>query len=271
MNGSVPALIASFLYKKKIIIRCGYELLSFLEMQHASKLKHLFIRFLEKIIYNTAYCTILTSAAAREFVWNRFDSHKRLSIKHLPNWIDVEAFRPLGTKKRSLRHVLYVGRLENQKNLYSLIEAVSNLNLKLTLIGRGSLKDDLGVFALRRRADVHFMPTVQNQDLPVILNEFRVFILPSHYEGCPKNLLEAMACGLTVIGTNVGGTNELIKHKLNGYLCDPNVNSITQALKEVLKDEELRNTLSQNAVQYVRDYHSFNTFFQNMLNIFQSA
>jgi glycosyltransferase involved in cell wall biosynthesis len=78
-----------------------------------------------------------------------------------------------------------------------------------------------------------------------------MFILPSHYEGHPKTLLEAMSCGLPVVGTDVPGIRELIVHGETGYLCDPSSQGIRAAIGELLWNKDLRKRIGTNAREYV--------------------
>ncbi|RKY19944.1 MAG: glycosyltransferase family 1 protein, partial [Planctomycetota bacterium] len=85
--------------------------------------------------------------------------------------------------------------------------------------------------AKKLNAKVNFMGVVPNNELPSIFNRYRYYILPSFYEGMPKSLLEAMACGLVCIGTDVAGINDVIEDGVNGYLAK---GTDAQALAEVI-------------------------------------
>ncbi|NJO04104.1 MAG: glycosyltransferase family 4 protein [Chloroflexaceae bacterium] len=100
--------------------------------------------------------------------------------------------------------------------------------------------------------------SVPNHDLPRYLQRARVFVLPSHYEGHPKALLEAMACGLPVIGSDVPGIRELLHHGETGYLCPPSPDGIRTAVELLLGDAALRHRLGQQARQYVLDHFALN-------------
>jgi len=83
-----------------------------------------------------------------------------------------------------------------------------------------------------------------------------VFVLPSQYEGTPKALLEAMACGLAVVGTNVPGIRELIQDGVNGLLCEPDVKAISEAIARLLNDAELRARLGRAARRFVEERYA---------------
>src|SRR5690606_14574479 len=135
----------------------------------------------------------------------------------VPNYVDTEVFHP---KSLSPKYdLVFVGRLEYQKNIPAMLEAVSTLEgTKLLIIGAGSEQDAVLDAVERTQGRITYLERVPNEKLPDIFNQSRAFILPSRYEGLPKVLLEAMACGLPVIGTDVKGIREVIKHRENGYL-----------------------------------------------------
>jgi glycosyltransferase involved in cell wall biosynthesis len=88
------------------------------------------------------------------------------------------------------------------------------------------------------------------------LNRSEVFILPSLYEGSPKALLEAMACGLPVIGTNVTGIKEVIADGENGLLCNTDSESIRDAIIRLLASGDMRRRLGSNARAQIESNYS---------------
>ncbi len=122
------------------------------------------------------------------------------------------------------------------------------------MIGSGPLGERLQEEVSINKLPVNFLGNVPHRQLPEILNNVSLFILPSYYEGHPKALLEAMACGLPVIGTDVTGIRELIHHRETGYLCGTSAGEIRVAIKEVLSDIDLCNYMGRNARNYVVEH-----------------
>jgi glycosyltransferase involved in cell wall biosynthesis len=114
---------------------------------------------------------------------------------------------------------------------------------------------------------VNFLGNIPNHELPDFLNPHELFILPSFYENMPKTLLEAMACGLPVIGTNVKGINEVIKHGKNGILCSTNANSIREAILTLMKDEELKRNLGENARRTIVENYDLDKLIKRELEL----
>ena len=98
------------------------------------------------------------------------------------------------------------------------------------------------------RDTVLFLGRVPFKNLPALLSQATIFALPSLREGMPYSLLEAMACGKPIVGTNVVGIRDLIKDSKNGLLVPPrNEKELANALLTLLTDRKLRSTFSRNA------------------------
>jgi glycosyltransferase involved in cell wall biosynthesis len=148
-----------------------------------------------------------------------------------------------------------VGRLAPVKNIFNLIEALSETGFTLDIYGDGQLREQLASKAKDLKIDLNFMGIVANDELPEILSRYHYFILPSLYEGMPKSLLEAMACGLVCIGTDVEGINEIIEDRINGFLAN---GTSTEALAKAIKTATQlpTETIIKEAVQKIRDNFS---------------
>jgi glycosyltransferase involved in cell wall biosynthesis len=128
--------------------------------------------------------------------------------------------------------------------------------VELLVAGSGSLGEPLRGKAEANRLPVRFLGNVPHRQLPEILNSAALFVLPSYYEGHPKALLEAMACGLPVIGSDVPGIRELIRHGETGYLCGTSPEEIRAAIQDVLNAPDLRARMGRNARESVVDQFS---------------
>jgi glycosyltransferase involved in cell wall biosynthesis len=113
-------------------------------------------------------------------------------------------------------------------------------DLRLRLVGDGAEREALARRAAALGVPVEFTGTVPNGALPKLLKEAAVFVLPSLYEGHPKALVEAMACGLPVIGSDVPGIAEVVRHRETGWLCPPgDPAALAEALAAVIADASL--------------------------------
>ncbi len=251
MDGSWSAVLAKLLYKKPLIVRTGYTLSLFAKRQGGVIFKRAFICLVEKLAYRFANTTIVTSKQDAEYIYERHG----VTTKILPNYIDTNRFFDKG-QSRYENKLVFVGRLNKQKNLFNLIEAVHNTNLSLDIYGEGELEEELKKFAIKNGANVHFKGTVANNDLPDVLNKYKYFVLPSLYEGMPKTLLEAMSCGCVCIGTDVCGINEVIEDGTNGYLSTGTSIMDLQKAIELALQSKAAALISIKAVKTIYDKYS---------------
>ncbi len=154
------------------------------------------------------------------------------------------------------RFILYVGLLEPRKNLPMLIRAYKRLidggeNFKLVLVGRyGWMHEELlrQINNLDLEEMVHFTGYVSQEDLPLVYNLSSLFVYPTLYEGFGLPALEAMACGVPVITTDVSSLPEIVGEA--GILVPVNnVEALYGAMIAVLGDEDLRRKMINKGIQ----------------------
>ncbi|MBI4437467.1 glycosyltransferase family 4 protein [Candidatus Uhrbacteria bacterium] len=243
--GAIPALLAHWLWRKPLIVRAGFHWYRFAKRQGASWLKLKMISLIEWLTYKSATAIIHTTQEDADFVADRYHV-PRAKIHVIPNWIDTQMFRPMSVDKNP-RSVCFVGRLEEQKNLHALVEAIQGLGAQLIVYGEGSLRESLEQQARDLHVPVKFRGHIANKELPRALNACEIFVLPSLYEGNPKALLEAMACGLPVIGTNVEGIASVLQNHETGLVCEITVDSLKEALTQLLNDHDLQKQIGDRA------------------------
>ena len=158
-------------------------------------------------------------------------------IKVIPPGVNLELFRPMNKieSKKSLglydnNVILYVGRIDPIKGLYTLLDSVFNLNdsynIKLIIVG-GELNKSQDLINLQNyTADknkshiVDFVGIVDQSNLPIYYNAADLFLLTSYYESFGLSVLESLSCGTPAIVSDVGGLSNLIDNGVNGYLVN---------------------------------------------------
>jgi glycosyltransferase involved in cell wall biosynthesis len=125
----------------------------------------------------------------------------------------------------------------------------------MTIIGRGEQEKELQERADELSVPAEFLGAIPNKDLPGYLQRCTAYILPSHYEGLPKTLLEAMSCCCACIGTDVEGIREVLEDGVNGKLCDKDSESLQMAIEEVLTDEKMRKKLGRSAFETIKEIY----------------
>ncbi len=264
MWGSWTAVISKILYKKPLVVRTGYTI-SLFSLKENKKLKYFINRIIEKIAYKFADSAIVASRKDYRYVVKRYNP-KEIGIN--PNYIDISLFKPLTIKKEG--DVVFVGRLSHQKNVFNLIKAFEDLNYTLDIYGDGELREKIEKLIKNLKLkNVKLKGVVPNSELPKILNQYKVFVLPSFYEGTPKALLEAMACGLACLGTNVEGIKEVI-HGKNGWLVGTDAHEIRKGVKILMENELLRKKLGRNARKTIEKKFSLEKVAEKEAKVYKS-
>lgn len=233
LDGCWAAVISKWLFSKPLVLRCGY-VQSKLEttLKRVSNLRLILMMRAEKWAYQIADAAIVASYHNERYVRETYG----ISSSHLcviPNYLDVDRFTPLQGTDISVdnRRLLFVGRLSHEKNLINLAWAAHRAGIGLDLVGNGPQFEELKSLAVSSGMDVRLLGSVSNNELPSVIARYRYFALPSLFEGMPKTLLEAMACGLVCIGTDVDGINEIVVDGINGYLAkSTDADSICEAI-----------------------------------------
>jgi sugar transferase (PEP-CTERM/EpsH1 system associated) len=168
----------------------------------------------------------------------------------IANGVDTERFRPSQRASQRNEFVIgTVGRIQDVKNQSGLIDAFILLRamlpghrdrLRLSIVGDGPL---LGMITEKVRAaglqDVVRLPGSRT-DIAELLSGFDVFALPSIAEGTPVTILEAMACGLPVVASRVGGIPEVVEQQATGLLVPPSdALALAEALAVYVQDPQL--------------------------------
>lgn len=185
------------------------------------------------------------------------------------NGIDVSCFQDTCTRKTNGSFsILFAGRFVKDKGPHTLIEAFAELihrghkRIQLRLAGVPGYPKEY-VDGLHRLVDakginkeVSFLGAVPYSEMPKLFQEHDVLVFPSIApEGFPMTLIEAMACGLTVVGTTTGGSAEILSDKANSLTFTPDcVNELVTCLDCLITDNELRERLGCSGQQWVRDH-----------------
>ena len=177
------------------------------------------------------------------------------------NGLDTTIFHPGERARRPASGgglvVGIVAALRSEKSIETLIEAFARLHDQshtLVIVGDGPCKDTLQALAGRLGVLERTTFTATTVDVTSWYRRIDVFVLPSINESFSNSLMEAMACGCTVVASNVGGNPELVVHGENGLLFESgNVASLTGELESVLVDAALRQRLSSAAIRTIEE------------------
>ena len=200
--------------------------------------------------------------------------HKR--IQTIYSGIDLSVFRPIPDLEKQW-DLAFMGRLETMKSVDLFPKMLSILkpkfpDLKMMMTGEGSLKDWLfKEFEEQEVASmVDYHGVVETSDVPVFINKSRIFLYPSRREPFGLSIVEAMACGIPVVTTDVFGPREIIKHNHDGIAVPPDdVEALAEAIEMLLKDSELRIRISRNAIKSVHERYDIKQHAKDLVAIYK--
>jgi glycosyltransferase involved in cell wall biosynthesis len=271
LKGNFYGVIAARLARIPIII--GTEMtLKDTAPSRVRRVRDKVIQPLLSLVLQNCSKFIVTSRFIKE-EWYKLTLSKKFEIIYPPFNLEKYIEAMIGSKTFETHNypkIGFVGRLSEEKGIHLLINSMSEIikqvpNIKLVIVGTGPLKDELNKLTrhLQLNSHVDFMGFQQN---PLeIMRQLDVFVLPSRTEGCPIVVLEAMAMGLPVVATNVGGTPELVKDGETGILVPYNApNRMAQAIIDLIQNKEQAAAMGRKGREIaIREFHP--TVFVNRL------
>ena len=270
MDGAWTAWLAKLLWKKPLYLRTGFTL-SLFEAQGSPE-KTWRIRLfsaIERFLYPKADIAAVSSRQDFDYISQRY-AVKNLGI--LRNYVDTAQFNA-ANRKAVPGSIVFVGRLHAQKNLDVFIKSLAGTEWQLHLYGDGPQEKTLRRVAACCGVEVAFHGSIANGALPGVLSQASVFALPSLFEGMPKALLEAMACGCLCLGANVRGVNEVIEDGVNGFLASaPTEEGFRTALDRISRSApETLHEMEHNGVNHIRSTYSLDRVVEQEAGLLQTA
>jgi L-malate glycosyltransferase len=201
-------------------------------------------------------------------------------IEITPFGVDTDLFLPTGDRYGD-REYLTIGIIKTLESIYGidiLITAFSLIskqysNLKLLIIGNGSQLTALQQQAIDLGLDnrIEFLPAIPHHLVPAYLAKIDVFVMPSREESFGVAVLEASACGLPVVASNVGGLPEVIADGVTGFLVPPGQpQAISEKISKLIESPALRQSMGTNGRNFVEENYKWSDSLHKMSAIYQS-
>ncbi len=248
------------LYKKD----SGYKFITTAHGYNPTSIREHIYYQLDRFSFKKADVIITPAKFFKDYLSENFKV-KKDKIKVIYNGIDVKeySFNPHSMKK--VPNILYLGRLSKEKNIPLLIYCVAklrddNIDVKLTIAGDGQEKERLEslISKLRLYGEIELTGFVERKNVGKIFSESDIFVLPSRTEVLPNVILEAMAVGIPIIASNVGGIPELIRDGIDGFLFESdNLVSLVQKIKTLIESPEAGGQFVRNARKRVEELFTF--------------
>lgn len=263
---------------------CGVKWICFMHGTTGENLKVAFYNVVDNVLQLRADRTVVVSGAQRRKVLGG-ENTTRVVVLH--NAVDIHCPVARSTDAPPLRTLLglpteskillTMGRFSPEKGMDVLIDAFSLLKgqveeAHLVLLGDGQER-----LALEGRTQavglepcIHFIGFTETPG--DFLAEADVFVLPSRSEGLPNAVLEAMALGIPVVATEVGGVPEVIEDGVSGHLVPPNQpEALAQGLAEVLSDPDLRQRFVREGRRRVEESFSIEARISGLKRIYEEV
>lgn len=175
------------------------------------------------------------------------------NIRVLYNPVDTQEFHFSAQRMdKPQKNILFMGQLEHEKGIYDLLEAAPDVlkaepDAKFVLCGNGDIEGLKNFCREKGILDrVEFCGWVSGQDKIKRLAEADLFVLPSHCEGLPVSVIEAMAAGLPIVATCVGGIPDIIEHGTNGFIVNVgDTRTLAEYITEFLKNNSMRERMGK--------------------------
>jgi len=238
---------------------------------------------LDKMLVHTNSRMIFVSKKVQSFYQKQIPNLSGKS-RVLYNGVDLTKFdaknqqSPLRERfgiKENEQVIGIVGRLVPQKCHGDFVEAFRLLKAKKhgvkgLIVGEGPLRESIEEKIRKYHLENDIFLTGFTEDMPAVYRALDVFTLSSSREGFPMTMLEAMAAGVPVVSTDVGGVNECIQNGQNGFLVPPgDVEALANSIAKILGNEDLRKTFIERGKQCVEESFSIEKMARNHEVLYQ--
>ena len=233
------------------------------------------LRFFNKII-------TVSDSIKNDLIKNGINESKIIVIQNaVEEKIEDEIFFYNRKEKRQLLNIKedefvlgYIGRLSEEKGIRYLIESSSILNdlnipIKVLIIGQGPQQKELEDLAREEGIESKIILTGFQNEIETWFPSIDIFVLPSLTEGTPMALLEAMAYGIPVVASAVGGIPKIINSGKNGILVSPSEpEEIARAVSSICLKKDLYNRLSKMAKQTIKSKFNINEWANRIESVY---
>lgn len=201
-------------------------------------------------LFKSAKCLVSPS----KFLKSKFEDYGYPNIIYIPNCIELNNYKFQNRRIEDIK-LLWVrsfSKIYNPKLAVMVLEALiaKGHNADLTMVGPdidGSLIEAENL-AKEKKLSINFTKKLTKKDWIALSQQHNIFINTTNFDNMPVSVIEAMALGLPIVSTNVGGLAYLIEHHKEGILVVPNdTEAMVNAILQLKKDNELKNTLIVSA------------------------
>lgn len=266
--GAGEAIRAGSVCAKPVVTRMGFHRLSYRPGERMSQEETQRQMAIEWRIFRDSRHVIVPTESIRRNLGVLYGIEPE-KISVIPNFVDVSKIRFSERPDPSFKNFLTVGRLTDQKNMGSLIMALTSEE-SLTVIGEGEERGVLQRMASDLRKNVSWLGRQDHANVLQAMTEHDLFILPSRYEGMPKVVIEAMASGLPVLVSDAPGNRDVVRHRENGFLCGLSPDSLASSIESIKKNREEVIRIIHQARQDAEKFYNLETIASQEMTLYQT-
>lgn len=268
------SILAALLYAKRkkvpLVVTYHGDMIDTYGGFISKTLVYFYNRLVNKLLSNA---NVIISPSECYIDESKFLVKYRDKVVVIPNGINVDEF-DIGYSKEECRDklglplnnkiLLYLGVIHPHKGPDVLLKAMPKIikevpNTELVFVGRETMKKELEMLSKKLGVDKHikFAGFVEEHLKPLYYKAADVFVLPSvmKHESFGIVNLEAMACGIPIVASRIGGVPDVVKDRENGLLVQPkDSNELADAIIYLLENEEERKKMGKNGRKKVEDY-----------------
>ncbi len=211
---------------------------------------------------------LLSTSKIMKIEANKYTNKK---IEVTPFGIDLNIFKQLKNKKKTQDNSIYIGTIKSLEDVYGIDKLIrafkiikdrnKNLPIKLLIVGKGTKESALKklVADLNLNNYTDFIGAVPNLEVPLYLNKLSVYVALSNSESFGVAILEASACQIPVVVSNIGGLAEVVDNEKTGFIVEKNdINDAADKIEELIFDTELRVSMGKEGRKKVEKYYDWN-------------
>jgi len=255
------------LFRKKIVLHIhGAKFQDFIDGSRPF-IKDILISHLKKC----DRIIVLSDSWKKYFSWFLPDA----KIHVVENGIDPSPFAKVEIARSKQPLIVYLGEVGKRKGIYDLLPAFAimkknGIDFRALIIGPGEVEmagQRAVELAIADRVD--FVGPRRGEEKIRLLKQGWCFVLPSYAEGFPIAILEALAAGLPIVSTRVGGIPDMIREGENGFLVDPaDKDALADRLTKLVADRQLWLTISKNNIAKAHNTYSINACAEKITRIY---
>jgi glycosyltransferase involved in cell wall biosynthesis len=249
----------NFWYAFIISQLCRMLKIKYIPKLHGGNLPNRIVRskFFSDLIFNNAHINIAPSY----YLYETFKNSGYTNLKYIPNTIELEMYKEF-VKDFKIPKLLWVrsfSKIYNPEMAVKVFIQIKESFPEAKICMVGPKKDDSYSktvrFAKKNNVDVTFTGKLSKEDWIELSKDYNIFINTTHFDNTPISVIEAMALGLPVVSTNVGGIPYLLKHNTNALLVNDNdVEEMSNQIKRLINESNLAQNLSEKGKESVKNF-----------------